>query len=109
MEITFRDKKVRELCEIRATAEKALGKPCARKLCTRLGDLEAAASVADLIAGNPHPLKGNRAGQFALDLFGGRRLVFAPDHDPCPARPDGAIDWSLVTIVCIGFIGDYHD
>lgn len=109
MDITFKDKKVRELCEKRAVAEKKLGAACARKLRTRLSDLEAAARVTDLVTGNPHPLKGDRVGQFALDLAGGWRLVFTPDHDPCPTRPDGGIDWFQVTIVCIEYIGDYHD
>lgn len=109
MDITFKDKKVRELCEKQAAAEKKLGAACARKLRTRLSDLEAAARVTDLVTGNPHPLKGDRVGQFALDLAGGWRLVFTPDHDPCPTRPDGGIDWFQVTIVCIEYIGDYHD
>lgn len=109
MEINFKDKKVRELCEGQAAAEKKLGAACARKLRTRLSDLEAASCVTDLVAGNPHPLKGDRAGQFALYLAGGCRLVFAPDHDPCPTRPNGGTDWSQVTIVCIEYIGDYHD
>lgn len=109
MEITFKDKKIRELCEKQATAEKKLGADCARRLRTRLSELEAAIQVTDLVAGNPHPLKGDRAGQFALDLAGGWRLVFAPDHTPCPTRPDGGIDWSQITIVRIEYIGDYHD
>lgn len=109
MEINFKDKKIRDLCEKQAVAEKKLGAACARKLRARLSDMEAASRVTDLVAGNPHPLKGDRAGQFALDLAGGWRLVFAPDHDPCPTRPDGGIDWFQVTIVCIEYIGDYHD
>lgn len=109
MEIHFRDKKIRELCEKRAVAEKKLGAARARKLRTRLDDLDAANRVTDLTAGNPHPLKGDRLEQFALDLAGGWRLVFAPDHNPSPRRDDQSIDWSKVTIICIKFIGDYHE
>lgn len=109
MEIGFRDKKLRELCEKQALARKKLGGACARKLHGRLADLEAAEAVTDLVAGNPHPLRHDRAGQFALDLAGGYRLVFAPANDPTPRKPDASIDWSQVTIVCIEFIGDYHD
>lgn len=58
MEIRYKDKKVRELCEKQAVAEKKLGTASARKLKVRLAALEAAACVTDLIAGNPHPLKG---------------------------------------------------
>lgn len=109
MKINFKDKKLREICEKQALAEKKLGAACARKLRSRLGDLDAAERVTDLVAGNPHPLKGDRQGQFALELAGGWRLVFSPDHLPCPIRLDGGIDWSQVTIVCIEYIGDYHD
>lgn len=109
MEIGFKDRKLRELCEKQAVARRKLGDACARKLHARLADLEAAEAVTDLVAGNPHPLKRDRAGQFALDLAGGYRLVFAPANDPTPRKPDASIDWSQVTIVCVEFIGDYHD
>ena len=109
MEVRYKDKKLREICEKKAAAEKKLGAASARKLKVTLLALEAATRVTDLVAGNPHPLKGDRLGQFALDLAGGWRLVFAPAHDPCPTRPDGSIEWSEITIISIEFIGDYHD
>lgn len=109
MKIEFKNKLLRELCEKRAIAARKLGDACARKLHGRLADLEAAANVTELRAGNPHPLLGDRRGQFALDLSGGWRLVFAPANDPLPRREDASIDWSRVTIVSIEYIGDYHD
>ncbi|MBW4528515.1 MAG: hypothetical protein KME18_25665 [Phormidium tanganyikae FI6-MK23] len=109
MEITFGDNKLQKLCEQQAVAQKQLGKVGARKLCSRLADLAAASSVRDLVAGRPHPLKGDRAGEFALDLEGAKRLVFKSANDPVPYKGDGGIDWSNVTHVCIVFIGDYHD
>ena len=109
MNLSFKDKKIRQLCEQQAAAEKKLGAACARKLRLRLSALEAASCVSELVAGNPHPLKGDRTGQFALDLAGGMRLVFAPDNSPCPTHPDGGIDWARVTAICIEYIGDYHD
>lgn len=109
MEIDFKDKKIKELCENKSKAEKKLGPDCAKKLRTRLSDLESASNVNDLISGRPHPLKGDRDGEFAVDLCGGFRLVFSPAHDPCPTLPSGGIDWAKVTIIRIDFIGDYHD
>ncbi len=109
MEIAFRTGKIKRLCERRAEAQRRLGKASAKKLGARLSDLEAAASVADLVAGRPHPLSGDWRGQFALDLAGGRRLVFSPDLEPAPVDADGAVQWARVTRVCIEFIGDYHD
>lgn len=109
MKIQFVDKKIRNLCEKQDVANTKLGNVCARKLRNRLSDIEAVNCVTDLVAGNPHPLKGDRVGQFAVDLHGGCRLVFKPDHDPYPIYPDGGIDWSQVINVCIVYIGNYHD
>jgi len=109
MDIAFSTEKLRKLCEVRAEAERRLGPDCARKLRTRLSDLDAAATVGDLVAGRPHPLKGDRGGQFALALAGGSRLVFEPNQDPCPRLGDGAVDWHRVSHIRIVFIGDYHD
>ncbi len=109
MDIAYASEKLRKLCEVRAEAERRLGADCARKLRTRLSDLDAAATLSDLVAGRPHPLKGDRGGQFAVDLAGGSRLVFEPNEDPCPRLGDGAIDWHRVTHIIIVFIGDYHD
>lgn len=109
MEITFSDGKLQKLCEQQALAQKQLGQSGARKLRSRLADLAAAGSVRDLVVGRPHPLKGDRFGQFALDLEGAKRLVFKSANDPVPYKDDGGIDWSNVTQVCIVFIGDYHD
>jgi len=65
--------------------------------------------VTELVIGRPHPLKGDRAGEFVVDLESGKRLVFKPDNDSILSQGDGSIDWSKVTAVCIVFIGDYHD
>jgi toxin HigB-1 len=109
MEITFGDSKLQNLCSQEKLAQRKLGANCAKKLITRLGDLAAVSCVTELVAGNPHPLKGDRAGEFAVNLEGGKRLVFKPSDDPIPLMEDGSIDWSKVTAVCIVFIGDYHD
>lgn len=109
MKIGYKDQKLHDLCLKRAVAQKALGAACAKKLMIRLQALEAASRVTDLSAGKPHPLKGDRSGEFALELTGGWRLTFVPANDPCPTNPDGSIAWSEVTIVTIEYIGDYHD
>jgi proteic killer suppression protein len=57
----------------------------------------------------PHPLKGDRDGQFALDLVHPQRLLFEPANETIPRLEDGGIDWSQVTQICIIWIGDYHD
>lgn len=86
------------------------GSGISQEVASRLSDIEAAANVRELPPpGNPHPLVGDRQGQFSVSLAGGKRLVFQPDHEPAPIRQDGGIDWSEVAAVTIVFIGDYHD
>lgn len=109
MEITFADKKLKKQCLQEKEAQKKHGAKCAKKLKTRLADLAAVNCVTELFAGRPHPLKRDRTGEFAVDLEGGKRLVFKPDNDPIPLSEDGSINWSKVTAVCIVYIGNYHD
>ena len=109
MEVDIPDDDLRTLCEQQRLAVRALGALCARKLRSRLADLLAASHVKDLVAGHPHPLVGDRLGQFAVSLHGGVRLVFEPNHDSVPIFEDGGIDWTQVTRVRIIYIGDYHD
>ncbi len=109
MDIEFSSPDPQALCEQHRLMTKRLGDIGGRKLRTRLADLRAVSNVAELTAGRPHPLKGDRAGQFALDLDGGKRLVFEPANNPLPLRENNSIAWDLVTKVRIVFIGDYHD
>jgi proteic killer suppression protein len=109
MEINFKDKTLKDLCEQKSLAQRKLGIQMARKLQARLADLMTASVVTELCAGRPHPLTGDRAGQFALNLVHPQRLVFEPDHSPVPRSESGGIDWSRVTRVCIIWMGDNHD
>ncbi len=109
MDIDIPDDALRVLCEQQRLAVKKLGKPCGRKLRSRLADLMAAADVRELVAGHTHPLIGNRQVQFAVSLHGGVRLVFEPNHSPVLTLPDGGVEWAAETRIKIIFIGDYHD
>ena len=110
MQINYQTRKLCKLCENSQHAVKKLGVDSAHKLRSRISDIEAASNVRDLPPlGDPHPLVGDRRGQFAIKLADGARLVFCPDHNPVPTNDGGGIDWTQVTAVTIVFIGDYHD
>lgn len=109
MQITYANRELEKLCNKSNHAIRKLGDIGARKLHSRLADIEAAHNVTELIAGSPHPLKGDREGDFSLKLDGGRRLVFRPEHDPLPRLEDRGVDWGNVTAVRIVEIGDYHN
>lgn len=109
MEVSFEDDALRELCTSEHMATRKLGRESARKLKARMADLKAVSSVLKLPAGKPHALTGNRAGQYAVSLANGCRLMLAPNHKPIPKRQDGGTDWVAVNKVNIIEIVDYHD
>jgi proteic killer suppression protein len=65
-------------------------------------------NVSQLHLGRPHPLTGDRAGQFSVDLDGPMRLLFEPAELPPPTLPSGGIDWQQVSSVRLLEIGDTH-
>lgn len=108
MVIRFRTRRLETIANDGKAAQKALGKRCAALLRARLDDLRAAddLNVMRHLPGRCHELKGNRAGQFAMDLEHPRRLVFEPlDGD---SRAEGGLDWSTVTAIEMVEIIDYH-
>lgn len=108
MEITFLNNEIESLCASGSLANKKYGTVVAKKIAQRLVELFAAESVSELIAGHPHPLTGNRAGQFSMRLDGAFRLIFESTNQPPPQKPDGGIDWNSVTKITILSIEDYH-
>lgn len=109
MDISFLNSGLKKLCEDQKHASRKLGSASAKKLRTRLRILKVAVKLGEIPIGRPHSLKGNRSGQFAVDLAGGCRLVFEPFDDPMPLNEDGSVEWREVSSIRIVFIGDYHD
>ena len=109
MHLAFANSGIEALCREQKRATKALGAESAKKLQRRLSELFNAENPNELVAGHPHPLKGDLYGLFALDLHGGVRLVFMPSVQPPPKLQDGGIDWRAVTAITITAIEDYHD
>ena len=109
MKIGYKDQKLQDLCLKRAAAQKALGAACAKKLMVRLQALEAAAASPTWWQAIRTRSREIAMESLHLTWPEGWRLTFVPAHNPCPATPDGGIDWAQVTIVTIEYIGDYHD
>ena len=108
MKISFVNPDVEALCKQSKLATRTLGALSAKKLQLRLTELFNADNVGELVAGRPHPLLGDRKGDFAVDLQGGDRLVFRSSHQPPLVKPDGSIDWVNVRAVTIVELGNYH-
>ncbi len=108
VEIAFAKKSLRQLCESERTARRSLGGKVAERLKRRLADLRAANCVKDLVAGRPRELRGDRAGQVAIDLGDGFQLVFCTNHGVPPLVDRSHVDWSRVNRVKIVSIeGNY--
>lgn len=110
MEVGFKKRKLAEVLGSDKEMRKKYGR-MAKVLRNRLVVLKAAPSLAAVPTDRPvrrHLLKGNRAGQFAVDLLHPCRLVFKPNHAPIPRLQDGGIDTERVTAITIIDVVDYH-
>lgn len=79
MQVSYRTKKLEKECEQAQVAVRAYGERVAQALHQRIDQLRAADSVEMLIQyriGRCHSLKGDRDGQYAMDLGHPMRLVF---------------------------------
>jgi proteic killer suppression protein len=110
VDINFANKKLQNLCGSHQALQRQHGQACARKATARLQDLEAAASLEDMrtLPGRCHELSGDRAGQLAITLTGGKRLILAPTSKPTPTKADGGLDWTKVRSIRVLAILDYH-
>lgn len=111
MDVSFRDSKLAKICNSERALVKAYGKANARKIMMRLTILEAAETLSDVPITPPsrrHELKGDKKGQFGIDVQHPFRIVLEPAHNPVPKKEDGGIDLDAVTAIEIITIEDYH-
>jgi proteic killer suppression protein len=112
MEITFKKKKFQKICNSERELIRAYGKNCARKIKTRLDDLQAALNleVFKILPGRCHELKGDKKGLLSLDLEHPYRLIFEPsNNEDIDKKADGGMDWNLVNAIKIIEVEDTHD
>lgn len=79
MKITYKNKKIEKVCTNAYEAEKQYGSEMAEKIHQCIDKIQAFNTVEELIRFHIrrcHPLKGNRKGQYAMDLVHPYRLVF---------------------------------
>jgi plasmid maintenance system killer protein len=111
LHITFASEKLRNYLHDDRQLKKDYGEVGYKRIRQRLDELYAAetlAAIGMLRRGRCHELKGDRAGQLALDLHKGYRLIIEPADEPRPEKPDGGLDWANVTAVRVLEVEDYH-
>lgn len=111
MQVTYANRRLERWCSSPTTRARKWGPENGRKLGSRLKELKAADTLADMLAlpqARAHPLTGDRRGQISLDLSHPYRLIVTP-ADPYSARlPDGGLDWTQVHAVVVQEVVDTH-
>ena len=111
MNIQYRKKKLERSVASPGAIKKYYGKR-AKTVKKRLDEIHAAPNLQELMnipGPNCHPLKGEKAGQFAVNISGNERIIFEINHENIPKKDDGGIDLETVTAIKIISIGeDYH-
>jgi proteic killer suppression protein len=111
MDITFRNEKLAEMFNSEKNLVREYGYEKAKKIKQRMAVLMAAACLEEVPSHPPerkHELSGNRENQFAVDLKHPKRLIFEPNHNPLPRRPDGGLDLKKINAITIIEVEDYH-
>ena len=111
MQIVFQTPKLKKVFNERKSLDQTYGSDMANRISKHLVRLRDAANVEEfrtLPQGRCHELKGDRAGQLALDLVHPHRLIFEPANTPLPTKSDGGLDWQQVTSIRIIEVDDYH-
>lgn len=110
VEISFANTRLQKRCSSAQELRRELGPAGAKKTTAHLASLRAAPSLEEFrkLPGRCHELAGNHAGQLALSLPNGKRLIFEPDHDSPRTKADGGLDWTGVRSVRVLEIADYH-
>ena len=84
MEVTFRTRRLEREYREYTKAVKAYGDKIARKYIDRINIIKTAKGIDELMSLpvlGCHPLKGDRAGQYAIKLTGFYRLIFTLKGD----------------------------
>ncbi len=112
MLIYVKTRNLQKICSKENEVVKKLGLKMARKLQQRMMELSAAPCLDDISKLPPprcHQLKGNRIGQFSVDLEHPYRLIFIPANDSeSEKKKDGSLDLSKIDTIEITDIVDTH-
>jgi proteic killer suppression protein len=79
LDITYKNKKIKNICTDAKVADRTYGNEMSEKIQMRIDEITAADTVEEMIKyhiGRCHSLTNNRKGQYAVDLVHPYRLVF---------------------------------
>lgn len=111
MDIEFSSRSLQRACNSEKELIRRWGRDRGRTIGRRLQQFVAAETLkvlGTIVQAKLHPLKGKRAGQFAVDADYPYRLILEPNQHPIPRQEDGGIDLSSITKIKIIEVVDYH-
>lgn len=110
MKIDYKSNKLKKQLTEAREVQKAFGVN-AKRVAQRIFEMENSPNLEvlkQIPAANCHLLKGDRKGQWAVDISANHRIVFELLHDPIPLKDDGSLDATKVDMIRILDTGDYH-
>lgn len=109
LEVAFRTRKIRQICEEMRRADEALGAADADALRRQVADLLACGSIEDLQLLGPRLQVGEHTKCLYIDVSGTLRVRLGVNHMRPPMNEHGGIDWSRVTRVKIVELEQSHE
>jgi|SRR5581483_8943587 len=95
MELAFRTRSLRTVCQDHDEAVRMMGVAAADVLRTRIADLRAVIYLADLPAGRPEVVDSDRP-KLRFELSGGWSLLMRVGHETVPRTEEGELDQGRV-------------
>ena len=111
MEIYFDSNSLKTCLEKSKKGRKKFGTETYEKIIMRLQEIRAIKNMTDLFklpALRLHQLKGQRKGQWAIDVDKNNRIAFYPLNNE-DQKIKGDIDFDDIVKISVVFVGDYHD
>lgn len=110
MEISFKNKKLEKKLNTDKGINKSYG-TLSKKIKDRITELESAINLK-VISDNKvlrlHPYKGNRKGEWSIDIQENWRICFEINQDPIPILEDGGVCLIKVSKIKIVSVEDPH-
>ena len=109
VEVAYESSRLEDTLSNERAVRKQYGAQCLKALARRFTSLRNADTLAELHhhPGRTHPLSGDRAREYAMDLPAGRRPILRPTP-PVPTLGDGGIDTARVTRVTVVEISEHY-
>lgn len=110
MDLSYKSNKLEQSLTIDRNIIKSYG-GLSKKIKQRLQQLKAANDLS-IIAKIPvlrlHPYKGDRLGEWTIDIQENWRICFEIDQYPIPKSDDGGVNLNMVTAIKILSVEDPH-